>query len=781
MTQQDKKRGVLPPNLDAIEVIAAQVQDGRWCVWKAVEREGGKLGKVPHQFKAGRLTPIGCNDPTQWVDFATVRNWFEVSGAGASGLGILIGSNPKDNPEVRYSSGLVAVDIDNCIGSDGALVDDLPSDVRLAVKSLQDAGVYIEVSPSGTGLRALWLGSKPDGGIREKVVRDGIGCEMYDGSTSGRYVTITGQAFEGCAAVLVDQPPAFSLDVAEWLGLLEVQKSTVNSGELGPRDLPPISDDELIKKIKQSGQGKGRKLFDGDMSEYAGDHSAADMALCRMIAQKTDDGAQVARVFGASALGKREKWQRKDYRDRTVSTALASARKAAEEGTSAAAGKSAKVQAALAAGDSGGSLASALASWGGKVPATLEGAATIIEMDTRLFAAFAFDAFSGKVVKLRSLRDCLGEIVPPDAEPKAGDGWTDADTLSLTFWLSKDWGIALKSSLVDDAISLVARRRTINLVVDALEAPRWDGRSRLNTWLVDCLQADTDYDSPRYLEAIGRAWVIGAVARAYEPGVKFDNALVLEGSQGAGKSSAAHALASAIAPHAFREGLPSLAQEQEAMMALRGVWICELSEMAFQSRSSAEHTKSFLSRLVDSFRPKYGRRDIAVPRTVAFWGTTNHGQYVQDTTGARRFWGFRVSRPIDIDALRSVAPQLWAEAVVAYKAGEKHYLTDAAVLTAAAASQAVRVERSGWDEIIEDKLIDPLTEGKLGKASEFYKQALSLWKMVAGEDAGLEFQKYARPFAEALTRCGFEKKVSGGKSMWRVGPDLLGRIHKAGL
>ena len=777
MHDKKQKREVLPPRLNVIEALAAQVQDGRWCIWRAVEREGGKLGKVPHQFKAGKLSPIGCNDPDEWASWATARQWYEQAGGGAAGVGILVGSNPKDHPEIRYSSGLVAVDIDNCLDDAGALSADVSGDVRQAVIALQSAGAYIEISPSGTGLRALWIGSK-SAGIREKASIDGIGRELYDGSTVGRYVTLTGQVWGGSAVGLVEQSEAFARDAAEWLGLLTVQKSSAGTGEAGPRDLPPVSDDELIKKLKQSGQGRAKKLFDGDMSEYAGDHSAADAALCRLVARWSDDPAQLARVWGASALAKRPKFERKDYRERTIDMALASARKAAAEGSSAAAGKAERVKAAVAAGDSGGALASALASWGGKVPSTLGAAETILSLDKRLAAAFAFDEFCGQVVKLRSLRDCLGEAVPPDAEPVSGQTWTDADTSALTVWLERAWGISLKSGLVDEAVNLAAKRRVINTVCDSLSALVWDGRKRLDRMLVDWFNADDSHDSPRYLAAIGRAWMVGTVARAFQPGCKHDHVLTLEGGQGFGKSNAVRVLASAIAPHAYREGLPPLTQGQEAEIALCGVWVCELAELSFMDRATTEHIKAFLTRVSDSFRPKYGRRNITVGRTCSFGATTNQGTYVRDATGARRFWVFRVGKRIDIEALREVAPQLWAEAVAAYKGGESWWLTDASTLRDAEASQWRRLERDGWDELIADKLIDPLSEGKLGEPSEFYEQALNVWRIVSPE-AETEFNKYARAFSDALVRSGFEKKQSGGRSMWRVSAALLGRINQA--
>lgn len=775
MTQQENKRAVLPPRLEVIEALAAQVPNSLWAIWRSVPRDNGKPGKIPHRLEGRKLHKIGHDDSTQWVEFATARQWYEASAGEAAGVGILIGSNPKDRPEVHYSSGLIALDIDGCLDDTGELSASVGLDVRQAVKSLQEVGAYIEISPSGTGLRALWQGARPKG-VGERWESFGVSGELYDGNSS-RFVTVTGQVWHGGAVTIEEPGEALAADVAELLGMLPGQ-GDVGDATTRPRDLPKLSDQEAIKKLKQAGQGRGKKLFDGDLSEYGGDHSAADMAICRLIAKWSDDPAQVARVWKASALGKREKFQRKDYRERTIDEALASARKAAAEGSSAAAGKASKVRAALAAGDSGGGLASVVATWGGKVPVTLGAAETIISLDKRLAGAFAFDEFCSQVVKLRSLRECLGDAVPPDSEPMPGQAWTDSDTTALTVWLERAWGISLKSGLVDDAVNLAARRRTINTVVDALSGLVWDGRKRLDRMLVEWFNADDSHDSARYLAAIGRAWMVGTVARAFQPGCKHDHVLTLEGGQGFGKSNAVRALASAISPHAYREGLPPLTQGQEAEIALCGIWICELAELAFMDRTTTEHIKAFLTRVSDSFRPKYGRRTVTLGRTVSFAATTNQGQFVRDATGARRFWVFRVRKRIDIEALQAVAGQLWAEAVAAYKAGESWWLTDAVALNDAEASQWRRLERDGWDELIAEKVIDPLSEGKLGDPSGFDMQALDIWRLVS-PNAETEFSKYGRALADALVRSGFDKRQSGGRSMWRVGAVLLGRINQA--
>jgi predicted P-loop ATPase len=47
---------------------------------------------------------------------------------------------------------------------------------------------------------------------------------------------------------------------------------------------------------------------------------------------------------------------------------------------------------------------------------------------------------------------------------------------------------------------------------------------------------------------------------------------------------------------------------------------------------------AFLTRKIDRYRPPYGRNAIDRPRRTVFIGTTNATSYLNDATGARRFW-----------------------------------------------------------------------------------------------------------------------------------------------
>jgi predicted P-loop ATPase len=219
-----------------------------------------------------------------------------------------------------------------------------------------------------------------------------------------------------------------------------------------------------------------------------------------------------------------------------------------------------------------------------------------------------------------------------------------------------------------------------------------DGRPRLNTWLSTCLGAD----QTAYNETVGRAMLIAAVARIFQPGCKVDTVPIFEGAQGARKSTAVKAL---FDPW-FSDELADLGSKDAAMQT-RGVWGIEVSELDAMSRMEASRIKAFITRTTDRFRPPYGSRIIESPRSCVFWGTTNSDGYLKDETGGRRFWPVKIGR-INVDLLHEQRDQLWAEAVVLYRANFPWWITKAETLKDAERHQRDRYIDDPWDKAIAD-------------------------------------------------------------------------------
>ena len=277
----------------------------------------------------------------------------------------------------------------------------------------------------------------------------------------------------------------------------------------------------------------------------------------------------------------------------------------------------------------------------------------------------------------------------PDVEVSAD--WTPNDDTLTTEWLHHQ-GIFVSVDVTGQAVEAVAREHRFHPVRAYLKDLTWDGKHRLESWLPDYLGVDP---SP-YAAAVGSRWMISAVARVFEPGCKADCCLILEGEQGIRKSTALRVLAQPW----FTDEIADIGSKDAALQT-RGVWVIEIAELDSMSRSDIGKIKAFMSRMTDRFRPPYGKRPIDSPRQCVFAGSVNHGTYLRDETGGRRFWPVKCEAPvIDVDALAEVRDQLWAEATYLYFDGKPWWLDSVSLNREAAEEQADRYEGDPWDELI---------------------------------------------------------------------------------
>ena len=281
---------------------------------------------------------------------------------------------------------------------------------------------------------------------------------------------------------------------------------------------------------------------------------------------------------------------------------------------------------------------------------------------------------------------------PDEAPTKIKPGpWTDTDTHRLTSWFARNESMQLPRADVEGAIEVTARGVAAHPVKEWLSSLKWDGKKRLDGWLVQIGGAkDSDYT-----RAVGAKWMISAVARVFEPGCKADHLPIFEGAQGIGKSTLLHDLAG---EEWFLETAVDLSSV-EAQKVLANKWIVELSELDSLTRSEVSRVKGFLSERVSTFRASYGHRPIDHPRQCVFAGTTNSAEYLKDDSGARRFWPVKLTK-VDLKRLRTDRTQLWAEATARYKAGEKWHLEDVKLIKAAAEEAETRRQKDPWEDII---------------------------------------------------------------------------------
>ena len=315
----------------------------------------------------------------------------------------------------------------------------------------------------------------------------------------------------------------------------------------------------------------------------------------------------------------------------------------------------------------------------GNLRSTLANLVIVLDHAPAWRHTLVLDRFSGDVLKRRGL--------PFAHEPGP---WLDIDSSKTRIWFEthRDFEMNPTTLLVDEAVQVVGDRHPVHVVQEYLEGLGWDGRHRLRTWPMAYLGAE---DSPVH-RFVGQAWMVDAVKRIYEPGCKFDNVLVLEGPQGAGKST----VLAILGGEWHAESVTDVGSK-DSLMVLRGKWILEFAELDALGRVEASRIKQHISAPYDTYRPPYGRRTITVPRQGVFAATCNPLQYLKDETGGRRFWPIRVGK-IQLEALRRDRDQLWAEALALYHQGEQTWATtDMTYLTDA---QEARYQTDPWEELI---------------------------------------------------------------------------------
>lgn len=762
------------PDMAAIDetLIPAFGQTSRWCVWRVKDRGvDRKPAKVPSN---GGKRQISTASPDDWLVWPEARQLYR--GGDFEGVGILMASLP----------GIVGIDVDNCL-EDG-VVKASSAEVVAAVEAM---GSYVEVSPSGTGLRAFVFGALP-AGCKEKIGD----VEVY-GPDSTRYLTVTGVVWSRCVAILENQSA-----IDDFLARFGFLKSDDvieparggnpapcrNPAPCGGPDgerWPPVSDAKVLGLLKRNNKrGLVSRLWAGNLEDAGSDHSKADFMLCCQIANYTRDEDQVDRIFQQSGL-MREKWSERrgklTYGAQTIYSAIEAVEKAGDNHWVRQAVKTADTAIERAQVKSIKEKANEFLDGGldelvdskGRLRQNVFVWSQLLSRDKRLMAGTWFDDFACHPRKSLVFSQAMGRGFD-------GEALTDDDYLGAAIWLAREWGLNIR--LPDARSALLAwasldRRNPIASRLDVL-ASEWDGVLRLDRWLIDyCGASDAHGELSEYLAAIGSRWFIGVVARAYGP-AKVDTMLILEGRQGTGKSTAARTLAEAISPACFLEGF-ELGAGKDALISLRGKLVAEWGELSGLGKHESDMLKNFLSREVDSYRDPYGVTTRDFRRTCCLIGSTNESVYLRDVTGNRRFWPVQVGK-IDVARLRLDAGQLWGEAVHRLRQGERWWVGDSdttglrGIITR---EQQARLVPDAWAEVAEDfglKLASGLVvvEDRPRSLQESWR-FIDLARAVLGaERAEALTSADERRLQNALRRAGWENYQSAGRGKWRITSEI---------
>lgn len=323
--------------------------------------------------------------------------------------------------------------------------------------------------------------------------------------------------------------------------------------------------------------------------------------------------------------------------------------------------------------------------------------------------------------------------------------------------------------VMDAAIDVVAEDILYDPLVRYLNSVSWSGSLRdaedfLETALYRYFGAKAQSpEQDRYIRAVSKRFLIGAVARAYEPSVQMDTVLMLDSPQGTGKSSTLRILGGEF----FGDQLPGFtdASDRNLSFYMSSKWIIELKELGPLAKANDDQKKAFFDRRVEEPREMHDKNTLKYERRCVFVGTHNNRKYLTDRTGNRRYWSVTVGE-CDPAALRSERNRLWAAAAAAYRAGVQWHLTEEEKVLA-------RIEQG--ERIVENEFTAPIAKWlDQGHAKGVPLTTASIGTGALGQLPGQVRGRLAGQIGDAMRELGYRDRHTNKGTVWELAGDKSG-------
>lgn len=626
----------------------------QWLVWRFEEATGErKPRKVPYYAGGGRRMGKQGDD----ADRARLVNFDRAIASMSRGemTGIGFAFLPDD--------GLIGIDLDNVIDPDTGVIQPRADGI------IRACGSYTEFSPSGRGVHIYSLGTTTSKKSNE------IGVEMFCGR---QFFTVTGRAFPGT----VDDVTPIRPKVVERIhAVIEESRGKSVAAPAAPRFMRadgPADRDRIESALACVSADLGYN-----------DWIAVGMALHDSLGESL--GLEVwdwwsrkgTKYGGASSL--EGHWR--SFGNRSPGTDAVIFKLATTAGwrpprpprevrtesppepcAGSGAGQGGEPPDRGDDGGHGPSHDDFRTNSRGKIEPSLFNTMRVLQLDPGWRGVLGFNEFACRIVKRKR---------PPLSHTTIGE-WSDIDDVHLQAYLTTVYKFEPRKVLVMDAVSEVAHMSPFHPVREYLDGLQWDGTPRVRALLAECWGAASTPSAASlrredpaaharhltYLELAGTKWLVGAVARIFQPGCKLDTMVVFEGGQGDYKSTSIRCL---FGDEWFSDSKMTIG-DKDALAQMQGKWAYEMAEMDAHRKADDTAFKQFITTQIDRVRWHYGKRAEDVPRQCIFVGTTNMHQYGKDETGMRRIWPVEVGR-VDIKRIVDERDQLWAEAVALYRGG----------------------------------------------------------------------------------------------------------------
>ena len=319
---------------------------------------------------------------------------------------------------------------------------------------------------------------------------------------------------------------------------------------------------------------------------------------------------------------------------------------------------------------------------------TLDNLKKILNGDSKLKGAIQYNVFTYEIDVTRPMklngRTLSGAI-------------DDLIIREIRAYIATKYKLDYKKSDIADILEVVAGEHSYNPLKDYLESCENEYKVLVNQRdPFDILRHYLNIKDDEYNRIIVDLFFRGAVAKVFDPSIKFDFVLDLTGRQGVGKTQFFEGLFT----HKYFTTVETFTDKDDKARMVRN-WCVFDDEMVASKKASFSELKKFITETKLEFRPPYASSDRRLPKSFIIVRATNDHDYLNDLTGERRFLVAEVHKDIAYKGRKWTEKDrraFWGAMVVAWKANKSLTLTDEQ-------EKLVNEVRSRYrfvDEILED-------------------------------------------------------------------------------
>ena len=242
-------------------------------------------------------------------------------------------------------------------------------------------------------------------------------------------------------------------------------------------------------------------------------------------------------------------------------------------------------------------------------------------------------------------------------------------------YIATKYKMDYKKPDIADILEVVAGEHSYNPLKDYLESCESEYKELVNQRdPFDILRHYLNIKDDEYNRIIMDLFFRGAVAKVFDPTIKFDFVLDLTGRQGVGKTQFFEGLFT----HKYFTTVETFTDKDDKARMVRN-WCVFDDEMVASKKASFSELKKFITETKLEFRPPYASSDRRLPKSFIIVRATNDHDYLNDLTGERRFLVAEVHKDTAYKGRKWTEKDrraFWGAMVVAWRANRVLNLTD---------------------------------------------------------------------------------------------------------